>query len=138
MLRSAAVLHPPGEPALPASTSSLMSTATSFVGLPYLWSGLSGFGLDCSGLTWLDYRVHGITIPRDALPQSRHGTPLAHPGPGDLMFYATAGRVHHVSMYLGNGMMVQAPHTGARVQVVATSLPVYSSEYSGSRRYYSP
>ena len=138
VLRSAAVLHQPGEPALPASTSSLMSTATSFVGLPYLWSGLSGFGLDCSGLTWLDYRVHGITIPRDALPQSRHGTPVAHPGPGDLMFYATAGHVHHVSMYLGNGTMVQAPHTGARVQVVATSLPVYSSEYAGARRYYSP
>ena len=138
VLRSAAVLHQPGEPALPASTSSLMSTATSFVGLPYLWSGLSGFGLDCSGLTWLDYRVHGITIPRDALPQSRHGTPVAHPGPGDLMFYATAGKVHHVSMYLGNGRMVQAPHTGARVQVVATSLPVYSREYAGARSYYSP
>ena len=139
VLRSAAVLHQPGGTgALPASTSSLMSTATSFVGLPYLWSGLSGFGLDCSGLTWLDYRVHGITIPRDALPQSRHGTPVAHPGPGDLMFYATAGLVHHVSMYLGNGRMVQAPHTGARVQVVATSLPVYSSEYAGARSYYSP
>ena len=138
VLRSATVLHRPGEPALPASTSSLMSTATSFVGLPYLWSGLSGFGLDCSGLTWLDYRVHGITIPRDALPQSRHGTPVAHPGPGDLMFYATDGLVHHVSMYLGNGTMVQAPHTGARVQVVATSLSAYSSEYAGARRYYAP
>jgi cell wall-associated NlpC family hydrolase len=135
---SAAVLHRPGEPALQPSTSSLMSTATSFVGLPYLWAGLSGFGLDCSGLTWLDYRVHGITIPRDALPQSQHGTPVAHPGPGDLMFYATAGHVHHVSMYLGNGRMVHAPHTGARVQVVATSLPAYSSEYVGARRYYSP
>ena len=135
---SAAVLHRPGEPALQPSTSSLMSTATSFVGLPYLWAGLSGFGLDCSGLTWLDYRVHGITIPRDALPQSQHGTPVAHPGPGDLMFYATAGRVHHVSMYLGNGRMVHAPHTGARVQVVATSQPTYSSEYAGARRYYSP
>ena len=115
-----------------------MSTATSFVGLPYLWSGLSGFGLDCSGLTWLDYRVHGIRIPRDALPQSRHGTPVARPGPGDLMFYATDGLVHHVSMYLGNGTMVQAPHTGARVQVVATSLPAYRSEYAGARRYDSP
>ena len=138
VLRSATVLHRPGEPALPASTSSLMSTATSFVGLPYLWSGLSGFGLDCSGLTWLDYRVHGITIPRDALPQSRHGTPVAHPGPGDLMFYATDGLVHHVSMYLGNGTMVQAPHTGARVQVVATSLSAYRSEYAGARSYYAP
>jgi len=138
VLRSAVVLHLPEEPALPPSAKGLMSTATSFVGLPYLWAGLSGFGLDCSGLTWLDYRVHGITIPRDALPQSRHGTPVAHPGPGDLMFYATAGHVHHVSMYLGNGTMVHAPRTGQRVQVVATSQPTYSSEYAGARRYYSP
>jgi cell wall-associated NlpC family hydrolase len=138
VLRSAAVLHRPGEPALPPSTSSLTSTATAFVGLPYLWAGLSGFGLDCSGLTWLDYRVHGITIPRDALPQSRRGAAVTQPGPGDLMFYATAGRVHHVSMYLGNGRMVQAPHTGSRVEVVATSQPAYSREYAGARRYYAP
>jgi hypothetical protein len=138
VLRSAAVLHRPGEPALPPSTSSLVKTATSFVGLPYLWAGLSGFGLDCSGLTWLDYRVHGITIPRDALPESRGGTPVTRPRPGDLMFYATDGLVHHVSMYVGNGTMVHAPHTGQSVQVVATSSPAYTSEYTGARRYYSP
>jgi hypothetical protein len=136
--RSAVVLHLPGEPALPPSTRSLVDTATSFVGLPYLWAGLSGFGLDCSGLTWLDYRVHGITIPRDALPESRSGTQVTRPRPGDLMFYATDGLVHHVSMYVGNGTMVHAPHTGAQVQVVATTSPAYSSEYAGARRYYSP
>jgi cell wall-associated NlpC family hydrolase len=54
------------------------------------------------------------------------------------MFYATDGLVHHVSMYLGNGTMVQAPHTGARVQVVATSLSAYRSEYAGARSYYAP
>ena len=115
-----------------------MQTATSFVGLPYLWAGLSGFGLDCSGLTWLDYRVHGITIPRDALPGSRGGAPAANPGPGDLMYYATNGLVHHVSMYVGNGRMVHAPRTGSRVQVIATSKPAYSREYAGARRYFSP
>jgi cell wall-associated NlpC family hydrolase len=41
-------------------------------------------------------------------------------------------------MYLGNGTMVQAPHTGARVQVVATSLSAYRSEYAGARSYYAP
>ena len=138
VLRSAVVLHLPGEPALPPSNDSLVDTAMSFVGLPYLWAGLSGFGLDCSGLTWLDYRVHGITIPRDALPGSRSGTPVTQPRPGDLMFYATDGLVHHVSMYVGNGTMVHAPRTGSRVQVIATSRPAYSSEYAGARRYYSP
>ena len=138
VLRTAVVLHVPGEPALPPSTESLVQTATSFVGLPYLWAGLSGFGLDCSGLTWLDYRVHGITIPRDALPGSRGGAPVANPGPGDLMYYATNGLVHHVSMYVGNGRMVHAPRTGSRVQVIATFMPAYSSEYTGARRYFSP
>ena len=138
VLRSAVVLHLPGEPALPPSTDSLVKTATSFVGLPYLWAGLSGFGLDCSGLTWLDYRVHGITIPRDALPGSRGGAPVTAPGPGDLMYYATDGLVHHVSMYVGNGRMVHAPRTGSRVQVIATSKPAYGREYAGARRYFSP
>ena len=74
-----------------------MRAAKGFVGLPYLWAGLSGFGLDCSGLTWLTYRVHGIQTPRDALPQSQGGTPVRRARRGDLMFYATDGLVHHVS-----------------------------------------
>ncbi len=129
------VVHDAAAPAIPPTRASLVSTATSFVGLPYLWSGLSGFGLDCSGLTWLDYRVHGIRIPRDALPQSQHGTAVRNPRPGDLMFYARAGRVHHVSMYVGNGLMVHAPGTGQSVKVVPISTPAYRREYAGARRY---
>ena len=135
MATGAVVVHDAGAPAIPPTRASLVSTATSFVGLPYLWSGLSGFGLDCSGLTWLDYRVHGIRIPRDALPQSQHGTAVRSPRPGDLMFYARAGRVHHVSMYVGDGLMVHAPGTGQSVKVVAVSTPAYRREYAGARRY---
>jgi gamma-D-glutamyl-L-lysine dipeptidyl-peptidase len=131
----AVVVHPTGQPARAPSRSSLVRTAKQFVGLPYLWAGVSGFGLDCSGLTWLDYRIHGIRIPRDAEPQARHGTPADPPRRGDLMFYATDGLVHHVSMYVGNGLMVHSPHTGARVQVIAAATPTYRSEYVGSRRY---
>lgn len=129
------VVHKPGEPAVAPSRASLVQTAKSFVGLEYLWSGLSGFGIDCSGLTWLDYRVHGIRIPRDALPQSQHGTKVRAPRPGDLMFYAASGKVHHVSMYVGGGQMVHAPGTGQRVQVIATSTPAYRQQYAGARRY---
>lgn len=127
------VVHARGAAARPRTGADLVRSARSFSGLPYLWGGLSGFGLDCSGLTWLDYRVHGRVIPRDALPQSRHGRVIARSAlrPGDLVFYATNGLVHHVTMYAGGGRMVEAPHTGAVVRTV----PVRRFEYYGARRY---
>lgn len=133
--RAAVVEHDAGRPAVAPSATSVVRTATRFVGLPYLWAGASGFGFDCSGLTWLDYRVHGIRIPRDAAPQSRHGRSVAAPRPGDLMFYAAHGVVHHVSLYVGNGRMVHAPGTGQSIEVIATSTPAYAREYVGARRY---
>jgi cell wall-associated NlpC family hydrolase len=128
-------VHDRGTPAIPAGRAGLVGTARSFLGLQYLWGGLSGFGLDCSGLTWLDYRVHGIRIPRDALPQSRHGRRVSTRAPADLLFYASNGRVHHVSMYLGNGQMIHAPRTGQPVKIVAFSAPPLRAEYIGARRY---
>lgn len=126
-----------GAPALAASGTELVRSARIFTGLPYLWAGTSGFGLDCSGLTSLVHRVHGITIPRDADAQAAHGTPVAATAlrPGDLLFYATDGYVHHVAMYAGAGLMIQAPHTGAVVEIIPTSTAGYVEEYAGARRY---
>ncbi len=125
-------VHDPEASALPRTRADLVTTAQRFTGLPYLWGGLSGFGFDCSGLTWADYRAHGRVIPRDAAPQSHRGTPVARDSlrRGDLIFYATNGRVHHVTMYAGRGRMVESPHTGAVVRTV----PVRSYEYDGARR----
>lgn len=136
LARSAVAVHARGEPALQPSRQSLVRTARTFLGLPYLWAGASGFGLDCSGLTSLVYRLHGITIPRDAAPQSQHGKPVAALRRGDLMFYAAHGVVHHVSMYVGGGDMLHAPGTGQKVRIVPTS--TLSSGYVGARRYYLP
>lgn len=137
-VRAGAVsVHRTEEPALPATRTDLVRAATMFVGLPYLWSGVSGFGFDCSGLTWLDYRTHGMVIPRDARPQSMSGT-VVRAGrlrKADLLFYATDGVVHHVSMYIGDGKMVHAPRTGSTVQVIPRNTWVYAREYSGARRY---
>jgi gamma-D-glutamyl-L-lysine dipeptidyl-peptidase len=133
---AAAVVHDRGAPARLPSRSSLVRTAKSFLGLQYLWGGLSGFGLDCSGLTWLDHRVHGIRIPRDALPQSRHGRRVTSRLPGDLLFYAHDGVVHHVTMDIGGGQIVHAPRTGRPVEVIAFSDQPLRSEYVGARRYF--
>lgn len=133
LARSAVVVHATGEPALAPSRRSVVRTARLFLGLPYLWAGVSGFGLDCSGLTWLVHRTHGITISRDASPQSQHGTAVSDLRRGDLMFYATDGLVHHVSMYVGDGRMIHAPGTGESVEVVPTS--TLSDDYVGARSY---
>lgn len=133
--RGAVVVHDVGQPPLAPTRTSVVATARRFIGLPYLWAGASGFGLDCSGLTWLDYRIHGIRIPRDAMPQSRAGTHVARPGRGDLMFYAASGVVHHVTMYVGDGRMLHSPRTGRSVEVIRTSTAPFPAQYAGSRRF---
>ena len=128
-----------GDPALPAEGPELVRSATMFVGLPYLWAGTSGFGFDCSGLTSLVHRVHGVTIPRDAAPQAVAGGAVRGDAPraGDLLFYAADGEVHHVSMYAGGGLMVHAPRTGLTVETIPVKTASFASEFSGARRFVS-
>jgi cell wall-associated NlpC family hydrolase len=116
---------------LPRTRADIVRTAKQFLGLHYLWGGLSRWGYDCSGLTWAAYRAHGITIPRDADAQFAAGTPvaLARVQPGDLLFYESPV-VGHVSMALGGGMMIEAPNSAAEVRIV----PVRSG-YVGVRRF---
>jgi gamma-D-glutamyl-L-lysine dipeptidyl-peptidase len=133
---TAVAVRAPGAAALPSTGIDVVRTAQSFAGLPYLWAGRSGFGFDCSGLTSLNLRAHGVVIPRDADAQSVKGAvaPKAALAPGDLLFYATRGNVHHVSIYAGNGLMVQSPNTGSTVQTIPVSTPAYAREFAGARR----
>jgi len=120
---------------LPATRSGIVRTAEQFVGLHYLWGGLSRWGYDCSGLTWAAYRAHGITIPRDADAQFAAGEPvsLAQMLPGDLLFYEHPV-VGHVAMYIGGGKMIEAPNSRSEVRIV----PVRTSDFRGVRRYLPP
>jgi cell wall-associated NlpC family hydrolase len=117
---------------LPRTRADLVRTAKQFLGLHYLWGGLSAWGYDCSGLTWAVYRAHGITIPRDADAQFAAGTPvpLAKALPGDLLFYEHPV-VGHVAMYLGGGMMIEAPNSRSEVRIV----PVRTYDFRGVRRF---
>lgn len=97
----------------------LVSTAALFLGLPYLWGGRCGYGIDCSGLTSLVCELHGIRIPRDADDQARddgaQAVPLDRLRPGDLMFYTENGGIAHVTMYSGGDRMIEARY-GHRVR----------------------
>jgi cell wall-associated NlpC family hydrolase len=95
------------------------------VGTPYIWGGETpGVGFDCSGLVQAAYKVAGITLPRVAQDQYDATTKLGPDGPlqpGDLIFFGGGPTdVTHVGLYIGNGQMVDAPHTGADVRVEPT------------------
>jgi cell wall-associated NlpC family hydrolase len=119
--------------ALPHTRADLVQTAEQFLGLRYLWGGLSPWGYDCSGLTWAVYRTHGITIPRDADAQFAAGTPvtLSTMLPGDLLFYEHPV-VGHVAMYVGGGKMIESPNSRSEVRLV----PVRTSDFRGVRRFF--
>ena len=119
--------------ALPHTRADLVASAEQFLGLQYLWGGLSVWGYDCSGLTWAVYRAHGITIPRDADAQFAAGTPgpLSAALPGDLLFYEHPV-VGHVAMYVGHGQMIESPNSRSQVRLV----PVRTSDFRGVRRFF--
>lgn len=114
----------------------VMSAALSRVGQPYVWGGAGPDVFDCSGLVQWAYRQAGILMPRTAAEQFLTGAhlPLADAQPGDLLFWtydpSDPGFVDHTAIYLGNGMMVVAPHAGLDVEVVQ----VPTDEFAGAVR----
>ena len=122
----------------------LVDTIGMFLGLHYLWAGVSAFGFDCSGLTHTVYAAHGITIPRDADAQAAAGTPVERDQlqPGDLIFFAHnngTGSIHHVGMYAGDGYIIDTPTNSATVESGVERVKLdehrYINEYWGARRY---
>jgi hypothetical protein len=109
---AAAVQNPP---------ATALRFALGQLGKPYLYAATGPAAYDCSGFTQAAYRAAGVALPRTSRQQYLllPKVPLAQARPGDLLFWATdprnAATIHHVAIYAGAGMMVDAPRTGSFV-----------------------
>ncbi len=89
--------------------------AKTAVGTAYVWGGTNmSTGVDCSGLCYAAYRKYGYTLPRVSRDMAASSALLSvtpntsYLKAGDLVFYASGGRVDHVAMYIGDGKVVHA------------------------------
>jgi len=119
----------PNLPAPTAAAQKAIDVALSKLGDNYVWGATGPSTFDCSGLMQFSYRAAGISLPRTAAEQQKVGLSVSRSQlqPGDLVFFGSPA--YHVAMYLGNGMIVQAPTTGDVVKVS----PLMNN-YSGARR----
>jgi cell wall-associated NlpC family hydrolase len=99
-------------------------------GKPYRYAGTGPGSYDCSGLTMMAWRAAGVSIPHSSAAQyaSLPHVPEAAMAPGDLVFFGHP--IHHVGMYLGNGVMIHAPQTGDVVKISA----MWRNDFVGAAR----
>lgn len=107
------------EPQLAAGRAQALLFAAEALGTPYQWGGNGPATYDCSGLMVAAWRSAGVDLPRTAQEQyDATQRELGPPGPGDLLFFgASPTDVVHVGIEIGDGLMIDAPYTGAVVRI---------------------
>lgn len=90
----------------------IVKTAFLYLNAPYLWGGKTPFGIDCSGLTQMVYKLNGYALPRDAKDQAMQGEVLSfieESEPGDLVFFDNEeGKIIHVGIMMQDNYIIHA------------------------------
>ena len=107
-----------------------LQAAISRLGDPYIWGAAGPTSFDCSGLVMWAYQQVGISLPHFTVSQYNSGVHVSRDDlePGDLLFFFA--NISHVGMYIGNGMMIDAPNFGEDVKVQ----PIYWNAFVGAVR----
>ena len=98
-----------------SAVDDVINWAQTELGKPYRWGDEGPGSFDCSGLMQFIFGKVGTTLPRTAAEQQAYATPVTTPAPGDLVFWGRPA--YHVALYIGNGKIIAAPHSGANVEV---------------------
>jgi cell wall-associated NlpC family hydrolase len=103
------------------SAGAAVKYAYAQLGKPYVWGGAGPNSFDCSGLTMMSWNAAGVSLPHNAAMQQSDipSVSLSALQPGDLIFFGNPA--FHVGIYIGGGNMIQAPHTGADVEITPVS-----------------
>jgi cell wall-associated NlpC family hydrolase len=112
------------------SAGAAVSYAKSKLGKPYVYGAAGPNSFDCSGLTMASWKAAGKSLPHNAASQYHSMAHISKSSlaPGDLVFYNSLG---HVAIYVGDGMVIHAPHTNTVVKLV--SMASIGSPYGFAR-----
>jgi cell wall-associated NlpC family hydrolase len=116
--------EPPAVPEPPApagGADAAVAFARAQLGEPYVWGAAGPSAWDCSGLTMQAWAAGGVSLPHYSAAQYDVSTPISASElrPGDLVFWGSSGpsSIHHVALYLGDGLIIHAPRTGRPVSI---------------------
>ena len=104
------------------------------VGKPYRWGAMGPDAFDCSGLMWYAWRGTSAKFKRTTahgLYKLTRPIPVDRMARGDMVFFGKPESIHHVGIYIGNGLMVHAPNGGKTVRV--SKVASLQDPYSGGR-----
>jgi len=117
-------------PPVSAKAAVAVAAAETQIGKPYVWGAAGPYGFDCSGLVLWAWDKAGVSLPHSSANQINYGTRVSKDQlrPGDLIFYYAP--IHHVAMYVGNGMIIQASTFGVPVGFA----PAFGAPFAGATR----
>lgn len=132
-------VNPAGPPQTTASSPlarGVIEAAFTYEGVPYVWGGNTGRGIDCSGLVRNCFAAQGVQLPRRASHQAMVGqeVPLDQVQPGDRLYFSVKKQFDHTGIYLGDGYFIHASMSRKKVAVERLDTPLYGRSLAAARR----
>ena len=121
---------PKSAPPVGRGAAAAVAEARRQIGKPYVWAAAGPDSFDCSGLTQWAWRAGGVRLSHSTYAQwdETPRIPISALQPGDLVYFGED--LHHMAIYSGDGMMIEAPYTGTTVR----ERPLRTKDLAGATR----